>query len=243
VEFSPLGIGIICLTAVLTGMAKTGIQGLGIVLVPLAAMAMPVKASTGFLLPLMVAGDFVAVLYWRREVVWKSLLGVLPWTALGIVGGFFAMRALNEALFKPILGGLILCFVALDFLGRRLGFRLKSGHRFVVFLVGILAGAFTMLANAGGPIMTVFLLSMALPKEEYVGTTAVFFWLINLFKIPFSLSLGLITWASLKVDLLLLPLVFLGCAAGFFCVKKLPQKAFNLVAQVLAALGGLKLFF
>lgn len=242
-EFSPLAIGIVCLTAFLTGMAKTGIQGLGIVLVPLVAMAMPVKASTGFLLPLMVAGDFVAVLYWRRVVVWKSLLGVLPWTALGIVGGFFAMRALNEALFKPLLGGLILCFVALDFLGRRLGFALKSDHRVVVFIVGILAGAFTMLANAGGPIMTIFLLSMALPKEEYVGTTAVFFWLINLFKIPFSLSLGLITWASLKVDLLLLPLVFLGCVAGFFCVKKLPQKAFNLVAQVLAALGGLKLFF
>lgn len=242
-EFTPLGIAVVCLTALLTGMAKTGIQGLGIVLVPLAAMAMPVKASTGFLLPLMVAGDFVAVLYWRRKVVWKSLLGVLPWTALGIVGGFFAMRALSEALFKPLLGGLILLFVALDLLGRALGLGLKADRRAAVFLVGILAGAFTMMANAGGPIMTIFLLSMALPKEEYVGTTAVFFWLINLFKIPFSLSLGLITWASLKVDLLLIPLVFLGCAAGFWAVRRLPQRAFNIVAQALAALGGLKLFF
>jgi uncharacterized protein len=243
VEFSPFAIGIVCLTAFLTGMAKTGIQGLGIVLVPLAAMAMPVKASTGFLLPLMVAGDFVAVIYWRRKVVWKRLLGVLPWTALGIVGGFFAMRALSEALFKPLLGGLILAFVALDFLGRRVGFELKPDHRIVVFFVGILAGAFTMMANAGGPIMTIFLLSMALPKEEYVGTTAVFFWLINLFKIPFSISLGLITWPSLRADLFLLPLVLLGCGVGFYSVKKLPQRAFNLVAQVLAALGGLKLFF
>lgn len=242
-QFEAWGIAVICLTAFLAGAAKTGIQGLGTVLVPLVAMAMPVKASTGFLLPLLVAGDVVAVVYWHKRVAWRSLGRLLPWTALGIVAGYFAMGAVSDADFKPILGGVIVGLVVLDLVRRLASIELRSDHRLVVFLVGILAGASTMMANAGGPIMTIYLLSMSLPKEEYVGTTAVFFWLINLFKVPFSIALGLITWQSLKVDLFLLPLVLLGCGAGFLAVRRLPQKAFNLVAQVLAALGGLKLFF
>lgn len=242
-NFTIVGTVIICCTAFLTGIAKTGIQGLGIVLVPLVAMAMPVRMSTGFLLPLMCAADLAAVIYWRKHVSWPSLRRVIPWTVIGIVGGYFIMKVLSESVFKPVLGGLIVAFVVLDLIRRRVGFKINDDNKIFLCVVGVLAGSCTMIANAGGPIMTIYLLTMALPKEEYVGTTAVFFWMINLIKIPFSVALGLITWASLKVDLMLIPLVAIGCLAGFLSVKKLPQKIFDVIAQVLATLGGIKLFF
>ena len=91
--------------------------------------------------------------------------------------------------------------------------------------------------------MTVYLLSMDLPKEEFVGTSAWFYFLVNLFKLPFSIALGFVTWSSLKIDLALIPVVLVGSAAGVWAVKHLPQRAFNIIAQVLAAAGGIKLFF
>jgi hypothetical protein len=212
-------------------------------LVPLIAMAMPVRASTGFLLLILVEADLMAVLNWKRRVVWAHLFRVLPWTVLGVVVGYFVMRVLDERTFKPILAAMIVGIVALDLLRRWAKIEIAPENRVFSAVVGILAGAFTMVANAAGPIMTIYLLSMNLPKEEFVGTGALFYCIINLVKVPFSVALGLITVSSLKVDLMLLPLIGLGCLAGIFIMRKFPQKAFNVTAQGLAALGGIKLFF
>jgi uncharacterized protein len=237
------GIIIVCCVAFFTGVSRTGIPGVGILLIPLIAMAMPVRASTGFLLPILVEADLMAVLYWKRSVVWPHLFRVLPWTALGVVIGYFLMGVLDERLFKPILGAMIVGIVALDLLRRWARIEIVPENRILSAIVGVLAGAFTMVANAAGPIMTIYLLSMELPKEEFVGTGAIFYCIINLFKVPFSVALGLITWNTLRIDLMLIPLIAIGCLAGIRFMRKLPQQLFNQIALVLAALGGLKMLF
>jgi hypothetical protein len=185
----------------------------------------------------------VAVAYWRRKASWPSLLRVLPWTALGIVAGYFLMGILSDEIFKPLLGAMILAIVALDLLRRLARLDLRVESRAFAAVIGILAGAFTMIANAAGPVMTIYLLSMGLPKDEFVGTGAWFYFIINLFKLPFSIALGLVTWSTLKFDVMLLPLVLAGSAAGVLAMRKLPQKAFDVIAQVLAVVGGVRLFF
>jgi uncharacterized membrane protein YfcA len=242
-HFTTEGIVIICCTAFLAGVSRTAIPGLGTFLVPLIAMALPVRASTGFLLPLLIEADLMAIFYWRRKVMWRQLGLILPWTGCGVILGFFVMKQLSDTLFRPLLGGMIILFVALDFVRRRARVKIEPGNRAFVALSGILAGAFTMIANAGGPIMTIYLLTIALPKEEFVGTTAMFFCLINLFKVPFSVALGLITWPSLRIDMTLIPLIAAGGLVGAVFIKKLPQRHFDIIAQALAAIAGLKLFF
>ena len=237
------GIAAICGAAFLTGFSKSGMPGMGILIPTLAAMAMPARASTGFILPVLIEGDCVAVGYWRRKAAWPSLLRVLPWTALGIVAGYFLMGIISDAVFKPLLGAMILAIVGLDLIRRAAKVELRAESRIVAAVIGILAGAFTMLANAAGPVMTIYLLSMRLSKDEFVGTGAWFYFIINLFKLPFSIALGLVTWSTLIIDLELLPLVLVGSLVGVLVMKKLPQKAFNIVAQVLAVVGGVKLFF
>jgi uncharacterized protein len=239
----PGGIAAICGAAFITGFSKTGVPGIGILIPTLAAMAMPARASTGLILPVLIEGDCAAIGYWRRRAAWPSLARVLPWTAAGVVAGYFLMGALSDAVFKPLLGAMILAIVGLDLARRAAGVELRAGSRGLAAAIGILAGAFTMIANAAGPVMTVYLLSMRLSKEDFVGTGAWFYFIVNLFKLPFSVALGLVTWATLKVDLALLPLVLLGGLAGVLVMRRLPQKVFNVLAEALAVLGGIRLFF
>jgi uncharacterized protein len=237
------GIAAICGAAFITGFSKAGVPGIGILAPVLAAMAMPARVSTGFLLPILIEGDCIAVGYWRRKAAWRSLFRVLPWTALGVVAGYFLMGYLSDAAFKPLLGAMILAIVGLDLLRRALRIELRSDNRALAAAVGVLAGVFTMLANAAGPVMAIYLLSMGLEKDEFVGTSAWFYFIVNLFKLPFSLALGLVSLSTLKLDLMLLPLVIVGSVAGVLTLKRLPQKAFNLIAQALAIAGGIRLFF
>ena len=84
---------------------------------------------------------------------------------------------------------------------------------------------------------------MGLPKNEFLGTSAWFFFLINLFKVPFSAGLGLITWPSLALNAILLPGILLGAWMGVRFAKRMPEKTFAIVAQVLAAAAAAKLLF
>jgi hypothetical protein len=236
-------IAAVCGAALLTGFSKSGVPGVGILIPTLAAMAMPARASTGFILPVLIEGDCVAVGYWRRKAEWRRLARILPWTALGIVVGFLLMGVLSDAIFKPLLGAMILAIVGLDLIRRAAKVELRAESIYLAAAIGILAGVFTMLANAAGPVMTIYLLSMKLSKEEFVGTGAWFYFIINLFKLPFSVALGLVTWASLLVNLELLPLVLVGSFIGILAMKRMPQNVFNVAAIVLAVVGGIRLFF
>jgi uncharacterized membrane protein YfcA len=236
-------IAAVCGAPFVTGFSKSGVPGFGILIPVLAAMAMPARVSTGFILPVLIGGDCVAVGYWRRGASWPSLVRVLPWTAVGIVVGYLLMGVMSDAVFKPLLGAVIIAIVALDLVRRAAKVELRAESRILAAVIGILAGAFTMIANAAAPVMTIYLLSMGLPKDEFVGTGAWFYFIVNLFKLPFSIALGLVTWSSLLVNLELLPLVLIGSLAGIWIMKRLPQKAFDASAQVLAVAGGIKLFF
>jgi uncharacterized membrane protein YfcA len=236
-------IAAICGAAFITGFSKSGLPGIGILIPTLAAMAMPARASTGFILPVLVEGDCIAVAYWRRKAAVSRLLRILPWTAVGIIAGYFLMGSLSDAVFKPVLGAMIIAIVLLDLARRAAKLELRSESHVLAAVMGILAGAFTMIANAAGPVMTIYLLSMGLSKEEFIGTGAWFYFIINLFKVPFSVALGLITWTSLGINLALLPLVLAGSFLGVKVMKRIPQNAFNIIAQVLAVAGGVRLFF
>jgi uncharacterized protein len=237
------GIAAICGAAFLTGFSKSGMPGMGILVPALAAMAMPARLSTGFILPVFIEGDCLAVGYWRRRVEWSRLLHILPWAALGILAGYLLMGVLSDAAFRPLLGAVIIGIVGLDLLRRAARVDLRAGNRILAAAIGILAGALTMIANAAGPVMTIYLLSMGLSKEEFIGTGAWYYFITNLVKLPFSIALGLVTWSTLKVNLELLPLVLLGSLAGILAMKRMSQTFFNVVAEVLAVASGIRMFF
>jgi uncharacterized protein len=229
--------------AALIGIAKTGLPGVGIVAIPLFAAIIPAKASTGVVLPMLILADVFAVTGYRRHAVWSHLIRIVPWTLGGVVAGFFMLGRVNDNQLRPIIGAIILGMLALNVWRDRRsngGSRIPTNAGFAA-LTGLLAGATTMMANAAGPIMTIYLLAMRLPKAEFIGTGAWFFFLMNVFKVPFSAHLGLINAESVRFNLLLAPATVAGALSGFALARWIPQKPFNLAAQLLAAAGAVKL--
>jgi uncharacterized protein len=213
-ELSLTGLTYIGLAALLVGFTKTSVGGVGILAVLLMALAIPGKASPGVLLPMLVAADIMAVIYYRRSCQWRILFRLLPPTALGVVIGYLTVGLIPELVFARIIGGVILLMLLLELfvLGRG---RLQRGNLWFTGIVGIFAGIATMIANAAGPVFGIYLLQMGLTKQEFVGTRSWFFLLVNLFKLPFSAGLGLITTETLKLDLMALPLILLGAFLGY----------------------------
>ena len=107
--------------------------------------------------------------------------------------------------------------------------------------MGTLAGATTMLSNAAGPIVTVYLLAMALPKREFLGTGAWFYLTVNVLKVPFSASLGLITPATLTMNAAAIPVVLAGGLLGIQLIKRIPERAFRIAMRPLAVAAAVRL--
>jgi hypothetical protein len=204
---------------------------------------MPAKQATGVVLPLLCFGDIVAVSSYRQHAKWDHVWRLFPLASLGIVAGYFALGRINERETKVIVATIVLALVTFQLVRRRVhGHETEHGLWFAP-TIGILAGFTTMVANASGPLMAVYLLAMRLPKMDFMGTTAVFFMLINLFKVPFMVNLGMITWKSFLFNLELAPAVFAGTWLGRKILTKVDQRLFENLALGLAAAAGLKLFF
>ena len=233
--------------AFVVGISKTGIPGLGILPVPLMAIILPAKASVGVLLPILIFADIFAAGYYRRSAQWGHIVRLMPWTMLGIVAGFFAMDKISDVQLKPVIGVIVLVMVCLKVINdQRKTEDLETGafrkYAFVAVL-GFIAGMTTMMANAAGPVMVIYLLAAGLPKREFVGTGAWFFFIVNWLKVPFSAKLSLITAESLKLDVTLFPFIVVGAIVGILLLKHIPQKLFRILVLVLAVAAGLKLIF
>lgn len=232
--------------AFFTGLSKTGFAGLGVLTVALFANALPARSSTGMLLPLLICADFFGVAYFRKHADWSQLWKLFHWVIAGILLGWLALDRFDNAQARHAIGGILLVMLGLQVWRRRRGsdFATALPHsRWFVALTGIAAGFATMTANAAGPLLVLYLLAIGLPKLAIVGTGAWFFLFVNLFKVPFSAQLGLISLESLKVDALLCLPMIPGALLGPVILKRINQSAFELMVLVFTLIAALRLLF
>jgi uncharacterized membrane protein YfcA len=229
--------------AFLVGLSKTGIPGLGILNVAIFALAFPSRESVGIVLVILICADIVAVAAYRRDASWSHLWRLFPWAAVGIVLGFLALGRVNEEQMRRLIGAILLALSVFQLVRSRRQVR-PSGEqqpesRLFAPLTGVTAGFTTMVANAAGPVMILYLLAMRLPKLAFVGTAAWYFFALNLFKVPFSVSLGLINPSTLGVSLILGLFSMGGAYVGRPIVERLNQRAFELIALGLTIVAAL----
>jgi uncharacterized membrane protein YfcA len=229
--------------AMLIGMAKAGLAGCGLVSVLLFADAFGAKTSTGVVLPLLIAADFMGYYLLRGGGKWRQIIPLVPPAIAGIVIGWWLLDRLDNHLARITIGWIILVLVLLKLVIDWKREQLKELHKHPVFtgIMGVLAGAVTMLANAAGPVMTVYLLAKRFEKHEYLGVFTRFFLFMNLVKVPFSANIGLINGPSLVTNLVLLPAVVLGAMIGWRVVKVMSQRVFEWVVFAFAIVAALRL--
>lgn len=235
---------LIALGAFIIGLSKAGVKGIDMLNVTLMALVFGGKASTGVVLPLLCLADVLAVRYYHRHAHWTHFWKLLPWMVAGILVGVLLGKDLNEAVFRKIMAAIIMLTVILVLaLEWRKNIFVPTSPVFVAG-TGLASGFTTMLGNLAGAFSNLYFLALRMPKNNFIGTAAWLFLVINLFKLPFQVLVWKnITAASLKVDLFLLPALLLGFFLGVRIVAKLADDRFRKVVIVLTLIGSFFIFF
>jgi uncharacterized protein len=230
------------LITLLLGFAKTGLPGAGILAVVLMALNLEAtRQSVGVMLPLLIVADVCAVALYRSHAQWGLIRRLMPWVLAGVALGACALDQVEGQAFNFMLGGLILLLLGLDLLRQRLGWHALPRHPAFGALLGIATGFATTIGNVAGPVMTLYLISQGLDKNRFMGSMAWFFLILNSLKVPIFLWQGMITAATLQLDLHLLPGVLVGAWLGRLIFRHIPQKTFTWLVMLLAALSALHL--
>lgn len=231
------------LAAFCIGLSKSGFLGLGMATVIIFTRLFPAMESTGVLLPLLICGDVGAVIAFRQHADWRQIRRMLPPTAAGIVAAWIVMQHLPGGSFKAVIGWIVLLMTVMQGL-RRLRPDLYAAvphTRRFAWIIGLGSGVTTMLANAAGPIMALYFVAIDLPKLALVGTGAWFFLIVNVFKVPFSASLGLIHGRSLLLNAMLISFVAVGVLCGHRLVGIVSQRLFEGLLLLFTTIASLHL--
>ncbi len=232
------------------GLSKTGFSGISLVSVALMAAIMPARQSTGVVLPLLICADFFAVGSFRQHSDWRQIRRFLAPALVGVALGALLMRLCADPvrypdwMFKRVIGGIVLVLVILQTLRHlRPGWfvRLPVAGPLFTWFMGLTAGITTMLANAAGPVASIYLLALGLPKFVIVGTGAWIFLILNVTKVPLNYALGLINADSLTLNLWMFPAVATGALLGRWLLGFIPQRIFDVMLLVFAAAAAIKL--
>ncbi len=233
-------LGMLC--AFNVGVAKTGVPGMGILAIPLFVVAVGnARLSAGWLLPILLFADTFAVWHFRKHPAANRLFALLPWVAVGMAAGAWLL-VYDDRVLRPVIGAIILTMLVLFLLRKRAVNPLPVEGVAASGFYGIFAGFATMVANAAGPIMNLYLLTKKLTREEFVATGAWFFFLVNLSKIPVYWKHGLMSQSSLLFDLAMAPATLAGALVGKRLLTRIPQHVFEAAVIVLSVLATIVLF-
>ncbi|MFM1879465.1 MAG: hypothetical protein RLZZ241_2331 [Bacteroidota bacterium] len=239
-DLSTLSWGLALGASFLQGFTKAGVKGTAVLSVTLMALALGARQSTGLLVPILICGDVFAVVYYHRHAQWGYIRKFLPWIILGILVGVWLGKDLPEALFKWAMALIILGSV-----GVMLWWDLRKSEKVPQHWtfsggVGILAGITTMVGNLAGAFANIYFLAMRLPKNEFIGTAAWLFLIINVFKLPFHIWVWeTIDLEVLKINFFLLPGLALGLLSGIWLVKRIKEGFYRRLILILTAIGAL----
>lgn len=228
----------------LLGLSKAGIKGIGIIIVVILAFVFGEKASTGVLLPMLIVADIFAVIYYNRHAQWKFIFKLLPWMIVGVLVGVWVGNDISEVLFKRIMAVIIIGSVLIMFFSEQRKSNSVPKNKFFASITGFLAGFTTMIGNLAGPISNIYFLAMRFPKNEFIGTAAWLFFIINVFKLPFHFFVWkTVTVDSLILNSVLIPAVILGFFVGASIVKLISNVNYRKFILIVTAIGGVVLLF
>jgi len=243
--FTPLEWLLLAVAALAVGASKSGMPAFGPIPAALFATVLPAKASTGAVLGLLLVGDLIAVRMYHAHADWTILRRLIPSVVAGVLLGVVALWFADDAAVRRIIGVTLILLVVLRLvlmLGqRRAGAEPRPVPPGLAYVFGPLGGFTTMVANAAGPVMTLYFVASRLPVQAILGTAAWFFLLVNAFKVPFSVGLGLMTPQSLLLNLVLVPALIVGALGGRAVARRISPVWFERIVLFLTLTSGVYL--
>jgi len=228
---------VLALCALLIGFSKTALGGMALVAVVLTSQVVATKDSTAVVLVMLLVGDLVATWTYRHDVDWRLIARLIPPVLVGIGAGALFLNWVDGPMLKRTMGVILLVLLVLGLWPDKL-----AAHRPSVGMAyGGLAGFTTMVANGGGPPMSLYLLARKYDKLRFLGTTAWFFFAVNLIKVPFSIAGGILRADTALLGAVLAPLVLVGTWVGRLTIKKIDQLTFERLVTIFIAISAVYL--
>ena len=243
-DLSGIEIFTVALAAFILGLSKSGIKGISVIIVAMLVFVFGAKTSTGILLPMLIVGDIFAVIYYHRHTQWKYLIKLMPFMIIGVLLGTWIGKSLPEEVFRKYMAVVIFTSViVMIWWDQRKSKHVPEGLPFASFM-GLTSGFVTMVGNLAGSFANLFFLAMRLPKNQFIGTAAWLFLIINVFKVPFHIwSWETITWSSLKMSASTTPFIFIGLFVGIRILKHINDKRFRQFILLTTAIGAVLIYF
>jgi uncharacterized membrane protein YfcA len=238
---SPWAYIVYFLCAMLIGMSKTGIINVGTLTIPIFAWMFGAKFSTGIVLILLCFADLIAVIYYRKAFLWSEVRKLLPMALVGLLIGLVLGNSINDRVFKVWIAVCVLLGMGAMFLTEKSErFRSMVSRPWYAPTFGLVLGFSTMVGNAAGPALSVYMLSRKLDKITFTATAAWFIMLLNFTKIPLqALVWKNLTWEGLYLNLLGLPFILLGGYLGIVVLKVLPEVRFRQIVRFMVVVSAL----
>lgn len=231
---------------ILLGLSKGGFSGVGTAATPLLALYLPPLEAAALLLPVLITQDLISIYVYRRDWDARNLKIMLPGALIGMALAWLLASSISDNAIRLMVGGIGLAFVAHVVLQRWLNRAATevrpSGAASGVFWGGV-SGFTSFMVQGGGPPFQVYVLPQRLPKLTLVGTTTIFFAVVNALKIGPYLALGTFTPANVATSVALLPVAIAANFAGVWLVRRTPTGLFYQIAYALLLLISLTLLW
>ncbi|QMU96459.1 sulfite exporter TauE/SafE family protein [Microbacterium esteraromaticum] len=243
---------LLAFAALIAGLGKTALPGSSTIAVVILASVLPARTSTAAMLLLFIVGDVFALIAYRRHADWRTLLRLAPAVVVGLLVGAAFLAISTDGIVRRTIGVILLAMVALTLWRRRRAGGappapdeggVRASGRIAAAGYGTMAGFTTMVANSGGPVMSMYFLATRTPVKVFLGTSAWFFAIVNLTKVPFLAGIGLLTPEVLLLDLTLAPMVVIGALIGIRIARRMPQRLFDRLVIALTIAGSVYLLF
>lgn len=244
---------LLAFAALIAGLGKTALPGSSTIAVVILASVLPARTSTAAMLLLFIVGDVFALIAYRRHADWRTLLRLAPAVVVGLLAGAVFLAVSTDGIVRRTIGVILLAMIALTLWRRHRASARPAGAdaepgarasgRIAAGGYGTLAGFTTMVANSGGPVMSMYFLATRTPVKVFLGTSAWFFAIVNLTKVPFLAGIGLLTPEVLLLDLTLAPMVVIGALIGIRLARRMPQQLFDRLVIALTIAGSVYLLF
>jgi uncharacterized membrane protein YfcA len=229
-SLTPGYLALFLISALVLGLSKAGLSGISLSIIPVMALIFGAKESTGVLLPMLIAADIMAVIYYHRNAVWKHIIRILPWIAVGILIAVITGNIINDNQFRLVMITVVWIMIILMIMNdlRKKSYNEIPENHYFAGLMGLTGGFATMIGNSAGPVFNLYFLAMRLPKKEFIGTGAWLYLIMNCGKLPVQIFV----WKTISVNTIILnllsvPVIAAGIFIGIHIVKLFPEKVYR----------------
>jgi uncharacterized protein len=238
----PLFLLVAFLGVSLAGLSKGGFAGAGILATPLMALAIPPVEAAAIMLPILIIQDAFSLWAYRGSIDWRNISILLPGAIGGILLGYLLAAYLSEDITGGAIGIIATVFSLRSLLSKSAADAPPKKATVPDGLFwGALSGFTSMILHAGGPPFQIYVQPQKLSRDLFIGTSVLYFAVVNWIKVPPYLMLGELNMDTFKVSLVLAPLAIVTTFVGIRIVRYFSTEMFYKIINVLLLFVGLKL--